>query len=172
MQRVKLGKSDLEVPVLCLGGNVFGWTLSEADSFRQLDAALEAGLNFIDTADVYSRWMPGHQGGESETILGKWLSKGDKRSNVIVATKVGIEMGEGKKGLGTAYIQQAVEDSLRRLQTDYIDLYQAHQDDPETPLEETLAAFDKLVREGKVRHIGASNYTGATARQSARDQQG
>jgi aryl-alcohol dehydrogenase-like predicted oxidoreductase len=161
MQRVKLGKSDLEVPVLCLGGNVFGWTLSEADSFRQLDTALEAGLNFIDTADVYSRWMPGHQGGESETILGKWLAKGDKRSNVIVATKLGIEMGEGKKGLKPAYIQQAVEDSLRRLQTDYIDLYQAHNDDPETPLEETLAAFDKLVRQGKVRHIGASNYSGA-----------
>ncbi len=99
MQRVKLGKSDLEVPVLCLGGNVFGWTLSEADSFRQLDAALEAGLNFIDTADVYSRWMPGHKGGESEMILGKWLAKGDKRSNVIIATKLGIDMGDGKKGL-------------------------------------------------------------------------
>jgi aryl-alcohol dehydrogenase-like predicted oxidoreductase len=161
MQRVKLGKSDLEVPVLCLGGNVFGWTLSEAESFRQLDAALEAGLNFIDTADVYSRWIPGHQGGESEAILGKWLAKGAKRSNVIVATKLGIEMGEGKKGLRPAYIQQALEDSLRRLQTDYIDLYQAHQDDPETPLEETLAAFDRLVRQGKVRHIGASNYSGA-----------
>jgi aryl-alcohol dehydrogenase-like predicted oxidoreductase len=161
MQRVKLGKSDLEVPVLCLGGNVFGWTLSEADSFRQLDAALEAGLNFIDTADVYSRWMPGHQGGESEAILGKWLAQGNKRSNVIVATKLGIEMGEGKKGLGAQYIHQAVEDSLRRLQTDYIDLYQAHKDDEETPLEETLAAFDKLVRQGKVRHIGASNYSGA-----------
>jgi aryl-alcohol dehydrogenase-like predicted oxidoreductase len=161
MQRVKLGKSDLEVPVLCLGGNVFGWTLSEADSFRQLDAALEAGLNFIDTADVYSRWLPGHKGGESEMILGKWLAKGDKRSNVIVATKLGIDMGDGKKGLKPAYIQQAVEDSLRRLQTDYIDLYQAHKDDEETPLEETLAAFDKLVRQGKVRHIGASNYSGA-----------
>src|SRR6201996_9332054 len=160
MQRVKLGKSDLEVPVLCLGGNVFGWTLPEADSFRQLDTALEAGLNFIDTADVYSRWMPGHQGGESEAILGKWLSKGNKRSNVIVATKLGIEMGEGKKGLGAVYIQQAVDASLKRLQTDYIDLYQAPKDDEETPLEETLAAFDKLVRQGKVRHIGASNYSG------------
>jgi aryl-alcohol dehydrogenase-like predicted oxidoreductase len=160
MHRIKLGKSDLEVPVLCLGGNVFGWTLSEADSFRQLDAALEAGLNFIDTADVYSRWAPGHQGGESETILGKWLSKGNKRSNVIVATKLGIEMGEGKKGLSPAYVAQAVEDSLRRLQTDYIDLYQAHRDDEETPLEETLSAFDKLVEQGKVRHIGASNYSG------------
>jgi len=161
MQRVKLGKSDLEVPVLCLGGNVFGWTLSEADSFRLLDAALEAGLNFIDTADVYTRWKPGHQGGESETILGKWLAKGSKRSNVIMATKLGIDMGDGKKGLKPAYIERALEDSLRRLQTDYIDLYQAHKDDEETPLEETLAAFDKLVRQGKVRHVGASNYSGA-----------
>ena len=161
MQRVKLGKSDLEVPVLCLGGNVYGWTLAEPDSFWQLDAALEAGLNFIDTADVYSRWIPGHTGGESETILGKWLAKGNKRSNVIIATKVGLDMGDGKKGLKPAYIEQAVEDSLRRLQTDYIDLYQAHTDDKDTPLEETLAAFDKLVRQGKVRHIGASNYSGA-----------
>jgi aryl-alcohol dehydrogenase-like predicted oxidoreductase len=161
MQRVKLGKSELHVPVICLGGNVFGWTVSEADSFRQLDAALEAGLNFIDTADVYSRWAPGHQGGESEAILGKWLATGNKRSNVILATKVGIDMGEGKKGLKPAYIQQALEDSLRRLQTDYIDLYQAHKDDEETPLEETLSAFDKLVQQGKVLHIGASNYSGA-----------
>jgi aryl-alcohol dehydrogenase-like predicted oxidoreductase len=161
MQRVKLGKSELHVPVICLGGNVFGWTVSEADSFRQLDAALEAGLNFIDTADVYSRWAPGHQGGESEAILGKWMATGNKRSNVILATKVGIDMGDGKKGLKAAYIQQAVEDSLRRLQTDYIDLYQAHKDDEETPLEETLSAFDKLVQQGKVLHIGASNYSGA-----------
>jgi aryl-alcohol dehydrogenase-like predicted oxidoreductase len=161
MQRVKLGKSELHVPVICLGGNVFGWTVSESDSFRQLDAALEAGLNFIDTADVYSRWAPGHQGGESEAILGKWLATGNKRSNVILATKLGIDMGEGKKGLKPAYIHQAVEDSLRRLQTDYIDLYQAHKDDEETPLEETLSAFDKLVQQGKVLHIGASNYSGA-----------
>jgi aryl-alcohol dehydrogenase-like predicted oxidoreductase len=161
MERVKLGKSELQVPTICLGGNVFGWTVSEADSFRQLDAALEAGLNFIDTADVYSRWAPGHQGGESEAILGKWMATGNKRSNVILATKVGIDMGEGKKGLKPAYIQQAVEDSLRRLQTDYIDLYQAHKDDEDTPLEETLAAFDKLVQQGKVLHIGASNYSGA-----------
>ena len=160
MQRIKLGKSDLEVPVLCLGGNVYGWTLSEADSLRQLDAALEAGLNFIDTADVYSRWAPGHVGGESETIIGKWLAKGSKRSNVIVATKLGLEMGEGKRGLKPDYIVQAVEASLRRLQTDYIDLYQAHKDDEETPLEDTLSAFDKLVEQGKVRHIGASNYSG------------
>jgi aryl-alcohol dehydrogenase-like predicted oxidoreductase len=168
MQRIKLGKSDLEVPVICLGGNVFGWTLPEQDSFRLLDKALEAGLNFIDTADVYSRWAPGHIGGESETILGKWLSTGDKRSNVILATKVGMDMGDGKTGLKAKYIEQAVEDSLRRLQTDYIDLYQAHKDDEETPLEETLAAFDKLVRQGKVRHIGASNYSGARLAKSLR----
>src|ERR1700761_1459387 len=128
MQRVKLGKSDLEVPVLCLGGNVYGWTLSESDSFKQLDAALEAGLNFIDTADVYTRWVPGHHGGESETILGRWLSQGSRRSNVILATKGGMDMGDGKVGLKPAYIEKAVEDSLRRLQTDYIDLYQSHKD--------------------------------------------
>ena len=161
MQQRKLGNSGLDVPVLCIGGNVYGWTLPEADSFRQLDAAVDAGLNFVDTADVYSRWAPGHSGGESETIIGKWFAKSGKREKVILATKVGIEMGEGKKGLSASYIQQAVEDSLRRLQTDYIDLYQAHKDDPETPLEETLTAFDKLVKAGKVRHIGASNYSGA-----------
>jgi aryl-alcohol dehydrogenase-like predicted oxidoreductase len=161
MQQCKLGNSGLDVPVLCIGGNVYGWTLPEAESFRQLDAAVDAGLNFVDTADVYSRWAPGHSGGESETIIGKWFAQSGKREKVILATKVGIEMGEGKKGLSAAYIQQAVEDSLRRLQTDYIDLYQAHKDDPETPLEETLTAFDKLVKAGKVRHIGASNYSGA-----------
>src|SRR6201985_461650 len=117
MQRVKLGKSDLEVPVICLGGNVFGWTVSEADSFHLLDAALEAGLNFIDTADFYTAWVPGNKGGESESIIGKWLATGSKRSNVILATKVGLDMGNGKKGLKGAYIEQAVEDSLRRLQT-------------------------------------------------------
>jgi aryl-alcohol dehydrogenase-like predicted oxidoreductase len=161
MQQRKLGNSGLDVPVLCIGGNVYGWTLPEAESFRQLDAAVDAGLNFVDTADVYSRWAPGHSGGESETIIGKWFAQSGKREKVILATKVGIEMGEGKKGLSAAYIQQAVEDSLRRLQTDYIDLYQAHKDDPETSLEETLTAFDKLVKAGKVRHIGASNYSGA-----------
>jgi aryl-alcohol dehydrogenase-like predicted oxidoreductase len=161
MQKRKLGSTGPEVPVLCLGGNVYGWTLPEASVFRQLDAAVEAELNFIDTADVYSRWVPGHQGGESETILGRWFAGGGKRKDVILATKVGMEMGEGKKGLKAAYIRQAVEDSLRRLQTDFIDLYQAHKDDPDTPLEETLQAFDRLVKEGKVRYIGASNYSGA-----------
>ena len=160
MKNRELGNSGLHVPVLCLGGNVYGWTLSEADSFRQLDQAVEAGLNFIDTADVYSRWAPGHKGGESETILGKWFAHSGKRAQVILATKVGMDMGDGRQGLKAAYIQQAVEDSLRRLQTDYIDLYQSHKDDESTPLEETLAAYDKLIQAGKVRHIGASNYSG------------
>lgn len=160
MQKRKLGSSSLEVPVICLGGNVYGWTLSEADTFRQLDQALDFGLNFIDTADVYSRWAPGHQGGESETILGKWFAQSGKRSQIILATKVGMEMGEGKKGLKATYIEQAVEASLRRLQTDVIDLYQSHKDDDSTPLEETLAAYDKLIQAGKVRYIGASNYSG------------
>jgi aryl-alcohol dehydrogenase-like predicted oxidoreductase len=161
MDKRKLGAAGPEVPVICLGGNVFGWTLPEAETFRQLDAAFDAGLNFVDTADVYSRWAQGHKGGESETILGKWFAKSGKRKDVILATKVGMEMGEGKKGLSAAYIRQAVEDSLRRLQTDYIDVYQAHKDDPETPLEETLSAFDALVTQGKVRYLGASNYSGA-----------
>lgn len=160
MLKRKLGNSHLEVPVLCLGGNVYGWTLSEADSVRQLDHALEAGLNFIDTADVYSRWAPGHKGGESETIIGKWLAQSGKRAQVILATKVGMDMGDGKQGLKAAYIQQAVEDSLRRLQTDYIDLYQSHKDDESTPIEETLEAYSKLIQAGKIRHIGASNYSG------------
>jgi aryl-alcohol dehydrogenase-like predicted oxidoreductase len=161
MEKRKLGFAGPEVPVICLGGNVYGWTLPEAETFRQLDAALDAGLNFVDTADVYSRWVPGHKGGESETIIGKWFAKSGKRKDVILATKVGMEMGEGKKGLKAEYIQQAVEDSLQRLQTDYIDIYQAHKDDPETPLEETLGAFDELVKQGKIRYIGASNYSGA-----------
>jgi aryl-alcohol dehydrogenase-like predicted oxidoreductase len=161
MEKRKLGFAGPEVPVICLGGNVYGWTLPEAETFRQLDAALDAGLNFVDTADVYSRWVPGHRGGESETIIGKWFAKSGKRKDVILATKVGNEMGQGQKGLSAAYIRQAVEHSLQRLQTDYIDIYQAHKDDSETPLEETLGAFNELVKQGKVRYIGASNYSGA-----------
>ena len=160
MQTRKLGHSGPDVPVICLGGNVYGWTVPESDAFHQLDRAVSAGLNFIDTADVYSRWAPGHLGGESETILGKWFARSGRRKDVILATKVGMEMGEGKKGLSARYIEQAANDSLRRLQTDYIDLYQAHKDDESTPLEETLGAFDKLVKAGKVRYIGASNYSG------------
>jgi aryl-alcohol dehydrogenase-like predicted oxidoreductase len=161
MQTRKLGHNGPEVPVICLGGNVFGWTVPESDSLSQLDRAVSSGLTFIDTADVYSRWAPGHQGGESETILGKWFARSGRRKELILATKVGMDMGEDKKGLSARYIAQAVDDSLRRLQTDYIDLYQAHQDDASTPLEETLGAFDKLVKAGKVRYIGGSNYSGA-----------
>ncbi len=166
MQKRKLGNTGIEVPTLMLGGNVFGWTVNETDSFRLLDAALDAGLNFIDTADVYSRWIPGHVGGESETILGKWFARSNTRDRVVIATKVGIDMGDGKQGLAPKYIEQAVEASLRRLQTDRIDLYQAHKDDEATPLAETLGAFDRLIQQGKVRAIGASNYTGARLREA------
>jgi aryl-alcohol dehydrogenase-like predicted oxidoreductase len=166
MQKRQLGKSSLQVPILCLGGNVFGWTVDERESFRLLDAALDAGLNFIDTADVYSRWVGGHEGGESETVLGKWFARSGRRSQVVLATKLGFEMGDNKKGLSRKYIAEAVEASLRRLQTDYIDLYQAHTDDKETPLEETLSAFDTLVDQGKVRVIGASNYSGARLKEA------
>jgi len=155
----ELGQSGLQVSPLCFGGNVFGWTADEATSFSLLDAWLDAGFNFIDTADVYSIWAPGHTGGESETIIGKWLRKSGKRDRVVIATKVGKPMGEGRKGLAPAYIRQAVEDSLRRLQTDHIDLYQSHDDDADTPLADSLGAFSKLIKAGKVRAIGASNYT-------------
>jgi aryl-alcohol dehydrogenase-like predicted oxidoreductase len=159
MEHRKLGGSSLSVAPLCLGGNVFGWTIDEAASFRLLDAALDGGLNFIDTADVYSRWVDGHVGGESETILGKWLKKNGKRDKVVLATKVGMDMGDGKSGLSKVRIAQAVDESLSRLRTDVIDLYQAHKDDADTPLEETLSAFGELVKAGKVRVIGASNYS-------------
>jgi aryl-alcohol dehydrogenase-like predicted oxidoreductase len=161
MQKRKLGRLGPEVPPIILGGNVYGWTLNEAESLRQLDRAIDLGLNCIDTADVYSRWAPGHHGGESETIIGNWFRKSGRRKDVILATKVGMDMGDGRKGLTAQYIERAVEDSLRRLQTDYIDLYQAHTDDVITAQEETLSAFEKLVRSGKVRWIGASNYVGA-----------
>jgi aryl-alcohol dehydrogenase-like predicted oxidoreductase len=166
MQKRQIGRSFLQVPVVCLGGNVFGWTVNELESFRLLDAALDAGLNFVDTADVYSRWVAGHVGGESETLIGKWFARSGRRSQVVLATKLGMDMGPGKRGLGKAYIVEAVDASLRRLQTDYIDLYQAHSDDAETPLEETLTAFDGLVRQGKVRVIGASNYSGARLKEA------
>lgn len=159
MKTRTIGTTDLEVGPLAFGGNVFGWTVDEPTSFRLLDAFVAAGFNLIDTADVYSRWAPGNQGGESETILGRWLKQSGKRDKVVVATKVGMEMGPGKKGLSAAYIRQAVDDSLRRLQTDRIDLYQSHRDDETTPLEETLGAFAELIRQGKVRAIGASNYS-------------
>ncbi len=155
----KLGNSGLTVGPLALGGNVFGWTADEATSFKVLDAFVASGLNLIDTADAYSRWIPGHQGGESETIIGKWLKSRRNRAQVVIATKVGVEMGPGEQGLSRAYILRAVERSLQRLNTDYIDLYQSHRDDPETPLEETLGTFGELIKQGKVRAIGASNYT-------------
>ncbi|WP_410515805.1 aldo/keto reductase [Pantoea allii] len=164
----QLGNSGINVPLLTFGGNVFGWTVDEKTSFSLLDALVEKGLFFIDTADVYSRWAPGNQGGESETIIGKWLKKSGKRDKIVLATKVGIEMSPEKKGLKPDYIHQAVEDSLRRLQTDVIDLYQAHRDDDSTPLADTLNAFDALIKAGKVRAIGASNYS-ATRLQEALD---
>ena len=159
MEHRKLGKSSIEVAPLTFGGNVFGWTADEAMSFRLLDGFVAAGFNFIDTADVYSKWAPGNTGGESETIIGNWLRARGGRDRVVIATKLGMEMAPDKKGLSRAYMMQAVEASLRRLQTDYIDLYQSHRDDPDTAPEETLAAYQDLIRQGKVRVIGASNFT-------------
>jgi aryl-alcohol dehydrogenase-like predicted oxidoreductase len=154
-----LGKSSLEVSPITFGGNVFGWTLNEQESFRILDTFTAGGFNFIDTADTYSKWAAGNKGGESETIIGNWLKRRGRRDDVIIATKLGGEMPPGKKGLKPAYVKQAVEASLKRLQTDYIDLYQSHYDDPETPVAETMQAFDQLITEGKVRFIGASNFS-------------
>ena len=160
MEYRTLGRSELKVSPLCFGGNVFGWTADEATSFALLDAWVDAGFNFIDTADVYSRWAPGHGGGESETVIGRWLAQGGRRDKVVIATKVGSDMGQGIS-LAPARIREAVEASLRRLQIDCIDLYQAHRDDTATPLEATLETFATLVKEGKVRAIGASNYSAA-----------
>lgn len=166
MEKRKIGRSGLEVSPVCFGGNVFGWTLDEATSFEILDAFIAAGGNFIDTADVYSTWVPGNQGGESETILGKWLKQRRHRHQVVIATKVGNDMGSKGKGLSRSHIIQGVEDSLQRLQTDYIDLYQSHTDDESTPLEETLETYSELLRQGKVRAIGASNYNADRLRQA------
>jgi len=159
MEKRKLGRSGLELSPLALGGNVFGWTADEPASMRLLDRFVDEGFDFIDTADMYSRWVPGHTGGESETLIGKWLARSAKRRKVIIATKVGMEMGPDSKGLKASYIERAVEGSLRRLQTDHIDLYQSHADDAQTSLAETLGAYDKLIKAGKVRAIGASNYS-------------
>ncbi len=166
MQTKELGKSGLHLPPIMFGGNVFGWTADTATSFRLLDALMDAGLNAIDTADAYSRWAPGHKGGESEAIMGVWMKERKNRDKVVVATKVGMDLGEGKSGLSAKRIEYAVEASLIRLQTDYIDLYQAHKDDEATPLEETLEAFGRLVKAGKVRVLGASNYSAARLRQA------
>jgi len=159
MQRRALGRSGLQVAPLAFGGNVFGWTADRATAFSLLDAFVDGGFNLIDTADVYSRWVPGHSGGESETIIGRWLATSGKRDRVLIATKVGKDMGGDHVGLSRRWIRQAVHDSLARLQTDRIDLYQSHDDDAATPLEETLAAFAELMKEGKVRAIGASNHS-------------
>jgi aryl-alcohol dehydrogenase-like predicted oxidoreductase len=166
MKTQKLGNSGLEVSPLALGGNVFGWTVDEPTSFRLLDAFAAAGFNFIDTADVYSKWVPGNKGGESESILGNWFKSRGKRQRVVIATKVGMEMVPGQKGLSKAYILRAAEESLKRLQTDYIDLYQSHTNDGETPLAETLEAYAQLVKQGKVRAIGASNYPAERLREA------
>ena len=161
--RRRLGHSTLELAPLVFGGNVLGWTADAQRSFALLDAFVEAGFNMIDTADAYVRFIPGHQGGESERMIGAWLAaRGPAmRSRVLIATKVGLEMGPGESGLSAEYIRRAVDRSLQRLNTDYIDLYQAHRDDPQTPLEETAMVFDELIKAGKVRAIGASNFSAA-----------
>jgi aryl-alcohol dehydrogenase-like predicted oxidoreductase len=156
MQFRPLGRSGIEVAPLVLGGNVFGWNVDEKTSFALLDAFIDAGFNAVDTADTYSRWAPGHKGGESETVIGNWLKRGGKRHRVVIATKVGSDMGEGRNVKGD-YILRAAEACLRRLQVDCIDLLQTHFDDEKTPVEETMAAYARLIGEGKVRAVGASN---------------
>lgn len=162
-----LGRTEVQVAPLCFGGNIFGWTVDEEASFKVLDAYVEAGGNFIDTADVYSAWAPGHRGGESETILGKWMRERHNRHQIVIATKVGSLPSKGRTpDLTREHIRWAVENSLHRLQTDYIDLYFAHRDDEETPLGETLSVFAELVQAGKVRVLGASNYTAERMREA------
>jgi len=158
VQKRQLGKSNIEIAPLVFGGNVFGWTVDEQGSFKLLDAFLDAGFDCVDTADVYSKWKSGNKGGESETIIGNWFKARGNRAKVILATKCGLEMAPDKKGLSKAYIVRAVEDSLKRLQTDYIDLYQSHRDDLVTPVDETMEAHAQLVKAGKVRVVGASNF--------------
>ncbi len=158
MKKRRLGNSELELAPFILGGNVFGWTIDEATSFEVLDAFIDSGFNFIDTADSYSRWKPGNKGGESETIIGNWMKRRNNRNKVLIATKVGSDMGQGKT-LKKKYILEEVEASLQRLKTDHIDLYQSHWDDLSTPVEETLEAYQQLIQQGKVRVIGASNFS-------------
>jgi len=159
MNKRPLGRSGLSVAPLAFGGNVFGWSADEATSFSLLDAFVDAGFALVDTADVYSIWAKGHTGGESETVIGKWLKKSGKRDAVVIATKVGMDMGSFGKGLSKAHIEKSVDASLKRLQTDRIDLYQSHEDDAGTAFEETLETYARLIEAGKVRAIGASNYT-------------
>ena len=158
MEKRKLGNSGLEFAPLAFGGNVFGWTADEAASFKLLDGYVDAGFSFVDTADVYSRWAPGNKGGESETVIGNWLRNGGKRDKVLIATKCGMEMAPDRKGLSRAHIVRSVDASLKRLNTDHIDLFQSHRDDPETPQEETLQTYGELIKAGKIRAIGASNF--------------
>lgn len=162
----RLGHSGLEVAPLILGGNVFGWTVNEAQGIRLLDHFVASGFNMIDTADIYSNWIPGNYGGESETIIGKWLKQSGKRDRVLIATKLGLDMGGGRRGLSKIYIKREVEESLTRLQTDYIDLYQSHTVDTQTPQQETLEAYAELIESGKVRAIGASNFPAETLREA------
>ena len=159
MEKRRLGRTDLRIAPLVLGGNVFGWTADKATSFKVLDRFAAAGLNAIDTADAYSSWAPGNKGGESETIIGEWMKARGNRSRMIVVTKVGSPMGKGKEGLSARYIEEAVEASLRRLQTDVIDLYLSHFPDMATPFSETLGAYQRLIEKGKIRWCGASNLT-------------
>ncbi|MCQ4271688.1 aldo/keto reductase [Pseudomonas kuykendallii] len=167
MNKRPLGHSSLEIAPLVFGGNVFGWTIDEKTSFELLDAFVDAGLNAIDTADMYSVWADGNQGGESETIIGNWLKANPgKRDKVLILTKVGMELGADRKGLSKRWIERAVEDSLRRLQVETIDLYQSHLFDPEVPLEETLGVYQRLIEQGKVRAIGASNHDAGQLRQA------
>ena len=166
----KLGSSSLNVSPICLGGNVFGWTVDERQSFKLLDGFIDSGFNFIDTADMYSRWVQDNRGGESETIIGNWLKKRGGRDKVIIATKFGMEMAPNKVGLSPEYMMQAVEDSLRRLQTDYIDLYQSHKDDENTPVTATLEGYQRLIEQGKVREIGASNFSATRLQEALRCQ--
>ncbi|HLW12361.1 MAG TPA: aldo/keto reductase, partial [Casimicrobiaceae bacterium] len=161
MKRHALGRTGFEVAPLAFGGNVFGWTTDEPTSFKLLDAFVDAGGNLIDTANSYSRWVPGHQGGESETVIGRWIARRGRHGDVVIATKVGADMGEGGRCLRRDYIMQAADESLRRLQIEAIDLYQSHWDDEKTPLDETLDAYARLIRQGKVKAIGASNLTAA-----------
>lgn len=167
MKKRPLGSTGLEIAPLVFGGNVFGWTVDQPTAFTLLDRFSDAGLNAIDTADAYSVWVPGHKGGESETIIGNWLKASPAhREKTVIITKVGAKLAEDKKGLSARHIEAAAEDSLRRLQTNYIDLYLSHHPDPETPIEETLRAYENLIRQGKVKAIGASNYSAAQLREA------
>ena len=164
MEKRRLGRTDLEIAPLVLGGNVFGWTADEKTSFALLDRFAEAGLNAVDTAEGYSSWAPGNSGGESETIIGKWMKSRGNRDRIVVITKVGSDFGKGLRGLSASYIEQAVEASLKRLQVEAIDLYLSHWPDPSVPYEETLGAYQKLIAKGKIRHAGASNLDAAQLR--------